>query len=248
MEYTTYHITEYLGDRLTGDEKAAFEKELENNTALQNDVALCRQLMEIESYETINAAKIAAFKNVITPVHNTYFGTTYAKKQKPVAKMVTMRKWVLAAAAVFAIALLGIQFFKTQDMLSRYGNLDIVEATERGDNNDILPQLTHELKDKNYTGALPLAKKYINADTSNITAQLYYGTALLHNKQYADSRYWLEKVAATQSLYVPKACLLIALSYYQEKNMDSCKNWIEKIPSGTVEAEQGKLLQKKTDK
>lgn len=242
MEYTTYHITEYLAHRLSGEEKAAFEKELEINAALQADVALCRQLMEIESYENTHADKLTAFKNVAIPIHNTYFGTIHNKKEKPVAKMVTMRKWVLAAAAIFAIALLGIQFFKTQDMLSRYGNLDIVEATERGTDNNILSQLTHELKDKNYAEALPLAKKYVNADTSNITAQLYYGTALLHNKKYTDSRYWLEKVAATQSLYVPKACLLIALSYYKEKNTDSCIAWIKKIPAGSVEADQGKLL------
>jgi tetratricopeptide (TPR) repeat protein len=247
MTINSNTIILYLKDALDSTEKAAFETALQQDTDLQEQVAVCRNLLAFEEEETANREEVATLKETLAAIHPQYFSqATGEKKETKVIGMQSWKKWAMSAAAAVIIIVAGYSvFYSGNNLMDTYGHIDTVGLVERGNEANDETRLVKAIQDKEYETALPLAKTLTNQQPDRPLYQFYYGAALLHTKNYPESVNWLQKAVAAKALFSDKAAILLALAYNKLDDKTAAVTVLNTIQSTSDEYKNAqKLLEK----
>ena len=118
-------------------------------------------------------------------------------------------------------------------------------VVERGSTTDSLfKQAVEYFNDKKFNEAIPYFEKILKADKQNAMVQYFYGIALLQSGQSDKSRTVFIQLYSGNSLFKYDAAFFMGLSYLKEKNEQSCKEWLNKIPADAGQYKKAQELMK----
>ncbi|MBK8609319.1 MAG: hypothetical protein IPL84_05065 [Chitinophagaceae bacterium] len=223
-------INRYLDGEMTPEEKNAFELGMQQNTDLQNEVDLVKDVqstLKIKLHPTENEL---AVRNSIAEIKTEYFSN---KTQTAKIASLGRNRWVTAIAAVFVLALVLTVWrpWKKEDLYQQYAAIDMPATAERGSTTDSLLNLAvANFNSKNFAEAIPLFETVLKDSAQNNFVQYFYGIALLQDDQIEKARIQLTGLSTGSSIFRNEALFYMALSYLKEKNRTACKDWLKKIP------------------
>lgn len=226
-------IEAFLNKEMTTEESTAFEQKIEKDPEARKVFELYRDMHiiyndadwkitdssskhpKIKQHEDFfKSEKGKTLANSIQNVEKEYFNTT-SKNQT--------RQYFYSACAIAAFLVFGIFMFSKlstkkddhRDLYVTYKDWsDLPSLTLRGDANNLV-KAEKLFRQKNYTEALTLFKKYQkeNNTTINWQALLYTGIAQLETNQNEAAIASFEKLKNSSSLDANKAYWYLALAY-----------------------------------
>jgi len=265
--YTNEDIIRYVEGELSSEEKQKMEDDLRADASLAAGVELYRQLKQTLEQRLPADDGAAALQQTLRGMRGRHFGgaagggasgggvdVPFPSGEEPGAggKVIRMkvrvdvfRKYVVGLAAAAAILFVVVMLWPS-DYLNTYGKTQMVGTTERGEGNDsLMEQASAYFNRGDFAKAAPLLDQSFRKDSTNQTALFYRGVALLHTGGPEQARQDLAKVYAGVSLFRYEAAFYIALSYAQEKDKKTAKEWLDKIPAGAPGADKAAGLRRK---
>ena len=224
-------INRYLDGELSAGELKAFELQMQQDTDLQNEVELTRDVLSTLKIKLCPGENEKALQHSLTEMNAEYFS-----KKTEQAKIIPLsrRRWMTAVAAVFVLALLLTVWhpWKKEELYQQYAAIQIPAIAERGSASDsLLKQAVENFNNKKFAEAIPAFESVLKDSAENSFVQYYYAIALLQNGNIEKARAQLTALYDGESIFKNDAAFYIALSYLKEKNKTVCKDWLNKIPA-----------------
>jgi len=241
-EYDYDMISRYFEGEMNAEEKKAFEEQLQQDAALQNEVDLFRDVNETLKMKLHPDENELAFRNSLEEMQGEYF-----KSGAKVVPFRQLRRWMAAAAAVIiiAVSMLILAPWK-KDLYKQYAYIEMPPVAQRGTQADsLLSQATENFNNKKMAGSLPFFEAILRDDPQNSFVHYFYSIALLESGQIERSRNELAGLYEGTSLFKYDAAFYMALGYLKEKDKDKCKEWLNKIPGDANVYSKGQKLLKK---
>ncbi len=224
-------INRYLDGEMNAEELKAFETEMLQDTDLQNEVALLKEVTTTLKTKLHPGENETALRNSLQEMNAKYFlHKTGQAKIIPLNR----RRWMTAIAAVLVIGLMVTiwQPWKKEDLYKQYAAIQMPAIAERGAAADsLLKQAVEDFNNKKFAEAIPAFETVLKDSSENTFVQYYYAIALLQNDQPERSRALFTELYNGVSLFKYDAAFYMALSYLKEKNKAACKDWLNKIPA-----------------
>lgn len=220
-------IEDYLEGNLTFEDKVLFEKELNNNTDLQNELNLRRNL-DLFLKETAMRSSIA---EVISELED-----RPPDKIKSVTNRFLNYRSLLVAAS---IVLVGI-FFSLMLILNsgngnlydeNYTSLDLI-SSERGENISLdfyLSRANSEYRNKNFSLSAIYYKKVVAANPNHPEALLFAGISLMETLHFSEATKYLLELKSQNNNYSSTAKWYLALCYIKENNAPKAKEYLNEL-------------------
>lgn len=239
--YTFEDIARYASGEMDAGEQAAFEAALQQNATLQQQLALHNEVQAALQQQFSADSQQQALQQTLQQLNQEYFTTPQANRK--VISMKRMRLPVAAAAAAI-IALVIWQPWQ-QDLYTRYAGTAMVVNVERGDNTDsLLTEATTAFNNSAFEKAAQLLQTITALQPDNSMALFYYAVSLTHTSRLKAARPVLQQVYNGTSAYKYDAVFYMALTYVQEKDKNTARAWLQKIPSdAAIYAKAKELLE-----
>jgi len=219
-------IEDYLQNKLNGEERAAFEKQLSMDDALKEEVALLAIIMN-----GVKKSGRDQLKSRLQKIHEVQTQTIPTTK--------TRRLWPMMTGIAASIALLivaGIFFMKNQKVSPQLAfenyykpyslKLASRDATDKID----YLQINELYINKKYKAALSLLEKALLKDPTNARLQLATGICHLELNELASARLnFLAIVKSNDLRLTDKANWYLALSYLKEGKIPKMKSALDSI-------------------
>ena len=219
-------IEDYLLNRLNDTERMDFEKALQQNRSLRNELEL--QALVIKGAQSNGRDQL---KSRLQRIHQQEFPAT--------AK--TRRLWPLIskiAAAVLLLVISGVFLFNgeaptaQQLFAQNYETYSLSLASRDAAKNETLAQLNKLYRQKNYKAALPLFDKILESEPLNARMLIGAGISHLELDQLAAARDRFSAIIAANDLRLQDmARWYIALSYLKEGQPKNAKTYLNQILS-----------------
>ena len=238
--YTEEEMALYVNGDMTGADQQKFEQQLQRDKTLQEQVQQYRQVLAALRIRLAPDEQDQAFSHTLHALNEEYFGPA-EESIRPVGIYI---KWACAAAAV-AIVLIITLFhpWRQNDLYTEYTTLQMIPSAERGDHTDTLLQQAATAFNNKQFG---LAQKDLEAahklEPDNALIQFYYAVSLVETGDHHTGQPLLEHVYAGNSVFKYDAAYFLALSYLKINNKNACRQWLQKIPSGTNRYAQAQSL------
>ena len=225
---------------LEGDMEMVDKNDFE--VLLRDDVELQELLAEYENIHLtlkMHLAPTAADQEVESSLKD--FNATYFKPTASVRFFKPYMKWI-SIAAILVVGLL-VWAPWSVSLYDKYSITKEISVAERGaEQQTELDKAAALYNAKEYQAASELLKKEYVLQPSNAYVAYYYGAALIENDKVDEARRILAKLYAGSSVFKYDAAYTIALSYVKQSDERLAKEWLMKIPSGTVNYEKAKEL------
>ncbi len=225
-------IEAFLNGEMDQEARLQFEKQLNANTALQEQVALYKDLQETLTASFANKTKEEALSATLTALG--------AEQNRPGAKVVPMRgrrTW-MAAAAIILLAVVSIFIINNnpdrtpQQLYASFAVYPQLSGT-RGNNDSLFSAAVSLYNNKNYHAAIPLLQRYLATDSTDTETRLAYYASLVETGNYAEAMQGLEKISATENVFTNQAKWYTALCLLKQDKKEDCKAVLLTIPEGT---------------
>lgn len=225
----SYFIERYVAGDMNDAEKKWFEKELDGNEKLRNEVALSKRTDEV-----LKNRDIAALRSKLSEIEK------LREINIPVSK--TRKPAYLKYAAVFAgLVLIGSvvifsgRTLSSDEIIDRYYKTYEPPTTQRSvlttSNNDFTMALefynTH-----NYEKAAILFNKVLKSDPKDMQSTLLYGVANFEDKKYPDAKQsFVNVINDNNNLFIESAKWYLALCYVKTDDKKKAVQQLEMIKS-----------------
>lgn len=221
-EKTYLQIEKHLANELEGDELHTFEKELEKNTELRNEVALHNEIAQ-----AVTEKDVINFRNLVK----------FALKNKTSKEGAIPWRYISIAATISITLLIGIVvmypvIFQKKSVQQLY--ITYYEPYE-----DLITGRSNEVDDKNTSLALiyynkqeynKVIEQLNNVDISTKPLlQLYAGISYLNINDLKKAHSTFESIITGNSLFLIDALWYNALTYLKEGNPKKSKLVLEEI-------------------
>lgn len=221
-------IEAYLLNTMDAGRRAAFEREMDADEKLRNEVNLQRRL------------------TAVTEVFS-YAGEK--REQREQARSAVVKKlphfaWY-AAAAVVIVAVTWFYRHSTPSAEKIYARYFIPDAglpvvmSSANDDYDFYDGMV-SYKEGNYTRAIEIWKKIYLDNAANDTLQYFIGMAYLNSNDSSAIAYLLPVAGNDNSRWQPKAIWYLALAYVKYGRKEEAAIWLKKLSND----EQARLLEK----
>jgi tetratricopeptide (TPR) repeat protein len=221
-------IEAYLLNTMDAARRAAFEREMEADEKLRNEVSLQRRLTAV--------AEVSSYK-----------GEKQEQKKQggpAVVKKLPHFAWY-AAAAVVIVAVTWFYRNNTpsaEKIYARYfipdSGLPVVMSSANDDYDFYDGMVSY--KEENFARAIEIWKKVYLEHPANDTLQYYMGMAYLNSNDSSAVAYLLPVAANDNSRWQPKAIWYLALAYVKTGRKEEAAIWLKKLSND----EQARLLEK----
>ncbi|MBN8789020.1 MAG: hypothetical protein J0I84_18195 [Terrimonas sp.] len=216
-------IDKYLNNHLYGDELAAFEQRLLEDTIWKQKVEEVK-LISLSIQEAGLEKKLDAFRQELT-----------APEIAPV-KNITWKKWMVAAAVIILMAvstLLVLRKPEHERLYSAYykpdPGLPVVMGEEAKSNYTLYDGMI-DYKEGNYNKAIEKWKSIGDTNEYTDTLNYYIGVAALSAGDMEQAVLYLNKASAkTHSSYRQKAMWYLALIYIKQDNKTAAEKLLKNI-------------------
>lgn len=182
LEYTIY-IERYLRGEMNPEELRWFEKELDGNTALSNEIELHRKVDAV-----LSNGEMIELKKQLDLIHKEI--EEVAQSGQGAIRKIYQRVYYTASVLAVGIILFTLFFatrnFSNHKLVEEYYQPDVASITYRsGDQSDMLLQDAMTFySQKDYASAIKLFEKIQSKDQSKVGVNLYSGIANLEIKNY----------------------------------------------------------------
>jgi uncharacterized protein YozE (UPF0346 family) len=238
----------YLDNQLSEEDKAAFEKNLEEDPAFAKD---------FEGYKEIShylANQFSEERNLLKTQLDQMSAnfsseenlTETISEKKTTAKVIRFKPWQLAIAASF-VFMFGIFFFDSGGGLqhSDYMFSENITLTERGDDSPIIKLAETNFNDKAYAEAIVNFDAILETQPNNTGVLFYKAIALDALEDYTASDELFSQLAGGVSVLRYKATYYWAVSQWKQDNVERAKTILNEIPRNAEEYTQAQKLLKK---
>lgn len=247
MPDTNYeHIELYLNEEMSPEERHDFQQRLKQDNVLQEQLRQYKEVNGILSRRMNLPKDEQRLREQLQEKRSQYFS-----QDSKIVPFTSHRKKWYAIASVAAVALILITLWAPwqQDTLGRYGHIQMITSTVRGNEQNAGKTKAAQLfNDKKYEQALPLLDSLVQINPSDARSRFYRGVTLLHLHREAKAREELNIIYKGQSIYQYNAAYFIALSYLQKNNKDSCRYWLQRIPKDAAVYPKAEKVWKKIGK
>lgn len=255
MKYTYEDIARYADGLMEGEELQAFEAALAADPALQQQLALYREVDASLQQQFGRDEQREQLQGTLQQMRQEFFGASTVAEQPPVqqpaqrtAKVVPFKRYLGVAVAVAAVLVIGLFVWNpfAPDLYTKYAATQMVAQVERGSHVDsVLQNATLAFNNKEFTEAAVLLAEVLQTQPDNSYALFYFGVALMQSNQVPRSRAVFEQLVKGESAFKYEATFYEALSYLKEGDKDAAKDWLEKIPADAPNYTKAQELMRK---
>lgn len=196
INYTEF-IERYIQGEMNPEEKNWFEKEIEGNLLLKDEINLRKQVNSVLSDKDILDLKMQLDK-----IHQEIFEVT--EKGKGAIRQIYRRVYITASAlAIFAIAFtvyMSNRNFSNDKLVELYYQPAQTTMNFRSSepSNEALTEAMNVYNSKNYLEATRLFELILKKDQSHIGVNLYSGISYMEMKQFEKAENSFQKIVDSQ--------------------------------------------------
>ncbi|MES2777151.1 MAG: tetratricopeptide repeat protein [Bacteroidota bacterium] len=228
-------IEAYLEGGMTADEKAEFERKMQEDPQLLSAFNLYRQAdAYLQNEQRIDSGEADLRNTISTAINEQKTNSPEPPKQLPTARI--RWRYVAAAAACIAVLLLlrPVIFSSetdTQKLYSQYAIPEKLDAGTRGDArvDSILKLATVYFNEKDYAKAIPELDRFLAIKPGESKYQLARAFALLETGDYNRAETALQNIESGASAYKSLATWYRALSLLKQQKTGDCKQLLQTI-------------------
>jgi tetratricopeptide (TPR) repeat protein len=233
MNYSRY-VDRYLEGVMNTPERIWFEKELDGNHELQQEINLQKKLnIAIADKELI------ALQQQMNVIHRKTYGNIIPgfHVSKTLRNMVAVASGVAAVMTIVAVILVkNLSISSSDHIYAQYfqpASINMsLRSTGNVQDNDLRSAMT--LYDsKKYDAAIQLFEKILKQDDSRIGLNLYSGISYMEIKQYAEANARFRKIIDQKSnAFIESAQWYLGLCYLKTHDNDKAKDVFSGIANG----------------
>jgi tetratricopeptide (TPR) repeat protein len=223
----SYFVERYVSGDMNDDEKYWFEKELEGNEKLQNEVYLSRGTDEV-----LKKRDIASLRSKLSEI----------EKQHQIiipASIASRPAYLKYAAVVTGLVLIGSviifsgRTLSSDEIIDRYYKTYVPPTTQRS----ALPALNNDFtmalefyNTRNYEKAAILFNKVLKSNPKDMQSTLLYGVANFEDKKYPDAKQsFVNVINDNNNLFIESAKWYLALCYVKTNDREKAIQQLEMI-------------------
>lgn len=253
-------IESYISNSMSKKGIELFEKEIANNSDLQKEIELAKELnhflkgeyLDNKPVDNETSNKIKTFlqsdeakkvESTLLKVKNEYHSGNFKPKKK-------FNYLVAASIAVLFISVLSYFMLNqntTQNLYANYYSVNDLPSVIKRDNNqnDLINGVT-KFKTLSYKEALVEFKNYKKTTTDlNPSVYLYAGMANMELKQYDEAIIEFDKIINSNTIDKSKGIWFKALLYLKKEEINNAKEILKQITQNDFKYKEAKeLLQK----
>ncbi len=214
MNYSRY-VDRYLDNVMSSEEHVWFEKELEGNLELQNEVKLQKSL-----HAAISDRETFALKEQLELIHEQLYNpwTTKIRISKPVKKAMSIVAGIAVLMLAFALLFVRqIDNTSSSELYAQYFKPAEVGMSFRTSGNEVSNDLRTAMmlyESKRFEEAIGLFEKILEEDESRIGLNLYSGISHMEVKQYNEANIRFRKIIDHKSnAFIESAEWYLGLCY-----------------------------------
>ena len=238
-------INDYISGNLRGETLLAFEKEMQTNSELANEVALYKSIEDNFTKQIKNKAEADKLKETLSNLNKTHFA-------KQPAKIISFKTIAFAVSAVAAALILFFALRNTQSENADdlYAN-EIKNIAPIGENlrgigiDEEIQQAKALYNAKNYAKALPKLKLIVEKNAAETELTMAIGVCYLQTNNVDSALQIFRQLAVGKTVFSTNALMYKALIFYKQNNMDSCKAALLLIPTDAEKYKTAQSLLKK---
>ncbi len=249
------NIERYLSGDMSREERVNFERELEHNPELAD---------EMRFYEYVNRSVSRAlsppedellFKSSLRAVSDEnrhterYLYPAYKSAGKSGSGRVSNRLLRIISICSVAAAIVLVVFIWApwhQSLVTQFADVPMASVVERGSGTEATIQEAVRLfNNREYKNALPLFNQALQEQSDDSYLLFHRGIALLHTGELVAARSDMLRVYSSGSIYQHDAAFYIALTYAAANNRDDALRWLEYVPSDALIFQKAEALRKK---
>ncbi len=240
----SYFIERYLADEMSEAEKLWFQKELEGNERLRNEVDLRKKTDNI-----LKSKDILSLRNKLSEIEKHKASTVVTSK--------TDRGVYVRFAAVISIAILVGLFvlmpgkkLSTDDIMNKYYKTYEPATSQRSATVSISNDFDQALEfyhTRDFTNAAKYFSKVIGEKPKDMYSTLLYGISNFEDKKYPEAKSSFGKVIGNNNnLYIDQAEWYLALCYINTDEKGKALNLLQKIhrENSIYKNEAGEIIKK----
>jgi tetratricopeptide (TPR) repeat protein len=242
--YTFEDIARYASGEMDAGERTAFEAALAGDEALQQKLALHKEIQTSLQQRFAPNTQLQAFQQTLQQLNREYFAPATSQPSAAPVKRIRMIS-LLTTAAAAVVALLIWRPWQGGDLYTRYASVEMIAHVERGTTNDsLLTEATIRFNQKDYPNAIRLLKQITDAAPDNSFALFYYGISLTQTHQLPLARSIFLQLYNGVSVFKFDAAFYMALTYVAEKKNKEAATWLHKIPAEATSYRKAQALLK----
>jgi len=214
---TFERIESYLNQSLNAEEHADFERQIDSDPVLKQEVELHRSL-----YAELNDIDSLEFRKKVVEIGKNH------NNQQPKSSFFS---WKIAASLLVLIGLSVYLWLKPttgEDLFETYYKAYPVEDMVRGENTTDNDEILQRYTNGNYNEVLADLKRLSKENPNNETLQLYLGNSYL-NLDHEEEAIIVFQNITKQSKYYEDGQWYLALAYIKHKDFKKakeCLNWL----------------------
>ncbi len=217
MNYSEY-VNRYLESVMSNEERIWFEKEMEGNQSLQNEVKLQRRL-----HAAIADKETLALKEQLDFIHEQVYKPWTVKISKSsMKKAMVIVSGIAVAAVLFAMVLVLLKNnTSTTDLYAQYFKPAEIGMSFRTSGKAVSNDLRSAMmlyESKRFDEAIDMFEKILEKDNSRIGLNLYSGISHMEVKQYDEANIRFEKIIDHKAnAFIESAEWYLGLCYLMKK-------------------------------
>lgn len=249
MEKYYENIEDYLTGNLSEEDQRAFEKALDEQPELREELALYQEIEGVLAEDARHEQDNAAVQETLSLMSKQYF----AEEQKE-AKVITLQRsqWIrrIAVAAAVVLVIVFAWPYLQPAGVPQYADLadhPTASFTEMGGTETLLPQAEQAFNTGDYAGAIQPLQTYLMENDGDTQAWFYLGISLLETGAYDQAETLFKQISTLDSAYKTEAVWYQALTALKKGDLDNCKTFLQQIPEGSGHYEEAQKVLKRLD-
>lgn len=231
MTDATAKIDKYLSGLMDADERAAFEKELEANPALAEELALHRDMDLFLKKRT----QRQALQTQLRQLGEQHLKAEETSGEGRVVRR-TFSRFRLGLAAAATIALLVVAWFALRPSLyEQYATHPALALTEKAtDATQLGSEAETAFNNGDYRAAIPLLEQWLDQHPDDDMVRAYLGIALMESGRVDEARNLFEQLQTAAPEVQDFARWNLALSFLKTGEKARCKEVLKSIPESSA--------------
>lgn len=231
MEKFDTLIEQYLSGELQGAERRQFEERLQEDEALQKQMAL---------YETVEGTLQEHFRGLeekqdllgqLQSISGEFFQEE--KKSEPKGRVVTLRRTLAFAAAIAAAVILLIWAPWQASLYEQYAIHPAAAFTRMSGGAGELSRAEQAFNNKDYATAALQLEAFLEGEPDDTEARYFLGISYLETGQYDKADRLFRQLLEGNSAYTYEGAWYLALSFLRQGNTTATREYLERIPEGS---------------
>ncbi|MFT4661693.1 MAG: tetratricopeptide (TPR) repeat protein [Patiriisocius sp.] len=217
-------IERYVNDQMNEVEKSAFKNKLKADDKLQEEVKVYSDVVLNLKRKYENIDEVNKLKLTLANKGNEYF------KEDGGGKIIHLKKYLMAAAAIAAIFVVGFFIFGPKESLyDQYAQFNPVNVQVKGDLDQDLVDGVRKYNAKEFLESDKFLRSYLKNYPEDVQIHFVMGSSYMQQEKHDNALIIFGSDIIQNSIFKYKADWYIALIYLKQGNTEECKKILNLI-------------------